>query len=50
MYTENKKSKFSEIDILINNLNSDSKTVQDKSRRILKLAIEKLIQEGANAQ
>lgn len=50
MYAESKKKKFSEIDVLINDLNSNSKTARDKSRLILKMAIEKLIREGAAAR
>lgn len=50
MYAESKKRKFSQIDLLINELNSESETARKRSKIILKLAIEKLIREGAAAQ
>lgn len=50
MYPKNKKTNFSQIDTLINDLNSNSESVRNKSKTILKLAIEKLIKEGASAQ
>ncbi len=50
MKARNQKSNYSQIDILINELNSDSESARNKSKTILKMAIEKMIKEGASAQ
>lgn len=47
MYSGKKKTKFSKIDTLINDLNSESEQRREESRSILKEAIERLIKESS---